>query len=70
MSYNIVINPNHFLLLLLAFCLKLETTATNSLPTNNNVSASSFSAKDISDIRNVFVQKQQALQPIKPIPSF
>ena len=49
---------------------KLETTATNSLPTNNNVSASSFSAKDISDMRNDFVQKQQALQPIKPTPSF
>ena len=44
--------------------------ATNSLPTNNNVSASSFSAKDISDMRNDFVQKQQALQPIKPTPSF
>ena len=46
------------------------STATNSLPTNNNVSASSFSAKDISDMRNDFVQKQQALQPIKPTPSF
>ena len=47
-----------------------SSTATNSLPTNNNVSASSFSAKDISDMRNDFVQKQQALQPIKPTPSF
>ena len=46
------------------------STATNSLPTNNNVSASSFSAKDISDMQNDFVQKQQALQPIKPTPSF
>ena len=46
------------------------STATNSLPTNNNVSSSSFSAKDISDMRNDFVQKQQALQPIKPTPSF
>ncbi len=46
------------------------STPTNSLPTNNNVSASSFSAKDISDMRNDFVQKQQALQPIKPTPSF
>ena len=46
------------------------STATNSLPTNNNVSASSFSANDISDMRNDFVQKQQALQPIKPTPSF
>jgi len=46
------------------------SSATNSLPTNNNVSASSFSAKDISDMRNDFVQKQQALQPIKPTPSF
>jgi len=45
---------------------KLETTATNSLPTNNKVSASSFSAKDISDMRNDLVQKQQALKPIKP----
>ena len=45
------------------------STATNSLPTNNNVSASSFSAKDISDMQNDFVQKQQALQPIKPTPS-
>ena len=45
-------------------------TATNSLPTNNNVSASSFSAKDISDMQNDFVQKQQALQPIKPTHSF
>ena len=35
--------------------------------TNNNVRASSFSAKDISDMRNDFVQKQQALQSIKPI---
>ena len=53
---------------------KLETTtpstATNSLPTNNNVSAYSFSAKDISVMRNDFVQKQKALQPIKPTPSF
>ena len=49
---------------------KLETTATSSQPTNNNVSASSFSAKDISDMRNDFVKKQQALQPIKPFPSF
>tara|TARA_B100000315_G_C14416130_1_gene513304 strand:+ start:167 stop:601 length:435 start_codon:yes stop_codon:yes gene_type:complete len=46
------------------------STPTNSLPTNNNVSASSFSAKDISNMRNDFVQKQQALQPIKPLPSF
>ena len=46
------------------------STPTNSLPTNNNVSASSFSAKDISDMRNDFVQKQQALQPIKPLSSF
>ena len=46
------------------------SSATNSLPTNNNVSSSSFSAKDISDMRNDFVQKQQALQPIKPTPSF
>ena len=46
------------------------STPTNSLPTNNNVSASSFSAKDIIDMRNDFVQKQQALQPIKPTPSF
>ena len=46
------------------------STATNSLPTNNNVSASSFSAKDISDMRNDLVQKQQAVQPIKPTPSF
>ena len=29
-----------------------------------------FGAKDISDMRNDFVQKQQALQPIKPTPSF
>ena len=36
------------------------SSATNSLPTNNN----------ISDMRNDFVQKQQALQPIKPSPSF
>ena len=34
------------------------------------VSAYSFSAKDISDMQNDFVQKQQALQPIKPTPSF
>ena len=46
------------------------STPTNSLPTNNNVSASSFSAKDISDMQNDFVQMQQALQPIKPTPSF
>ena len=45
------------------------STATNSLPTNNSVSTSSFSTKDISDMRNDFVQKQQALQPIKPTPS-
>ena len=49
---------------------KLETTATNSLPTNNNASASSYSVKEISDMRNDFVQKQQALQPLKPTPSF
>ena len=49
---------------------KLETTATNSLPTNNSVSTSSFSTKDISDMQNDFMQKQQALQPIKPTPSF
>ena len=53
---------------------KLETTtpssATNSVPTNNKVSASSFSVKDISDKQNDFVQKQQALQPIKSISSF
>jgi len=47
-----------------------SSPATNSLPSNNNVSASSFSAKDISDMQNDFVQKQQALQPIKPTPSF
>ena len=46
------------------------STATNSLPKNNSVSTSSFSTKDISDMRNDFVQKQQALQPIKPTPSF
>ena len=49
---------------------KLETTTTNSLPTNNNVSASSFNAKDISDMQIDFVQKQQALQPITPTTSF
>ena len=49
---------------------KLETTATNSLPKINNVGASSYSAKDISDMLNDFVQKQQALQPLKPTPSF
>ena len=48
----------------------IPSTATNSLPKNNNVSASSFSAKDISDMQNDLVQKQQALQPIKPTPSF
>ena len=46
------------------------STATNSLPTNNSVSTSSLSAKIISDMQNDFVQKQQALQPIKPTPSF
>ena len=49
---------------------KTPFTANNSLPTNNNVSASLFNAKDISDMRNDFVKKQQALQPIKPTPSF
>ena len=34
------------------------------------IGASSFSAKDISDMQNDFVQKQQAFQPIKPTPSF
>ena len=47
-----------------------SSAATNRLPTNNNVSAFSFSAKDISDIKNDFVKKQQALQPIKPTTSF
>jgi hypothetical protein len=42
----------------------------NSLPTSNSVGSSSISAKDIGDMRTDFMQKQQALQPIKPLPSF
>ena len=38
--------------------------------TNKSVSASSFSAKDISDMRNDLVQKQLVPQPIKPTTSF
>jgi len=40
------------------------------LPTSNSVSAPSFSAKVIGDMRTDFTQKQQSLAPIKPLPTF
>ena len=38
----------------------------NNLPTANAVSSTSTSANDIQNVRNDFMAKQQASQPIKP----
>ena len=42
------------------------TPKSNNLPTSNAVSSTSTSANDIQNVRNDFMAKQQASQPIKP----
>ena len=42
------------------------TPKSKNLPTSNAVSSTSTSANDIQNVRNDFMAKQQASQPIKP----
>jgi ABC-type Fe3+-citrate transport system substrate-binding protein len=42
------------------------SNATQQATSNNAVGSQSFTRKDISDIRNDYLQKQSELQPIKP----
>ena len=42
------------------------SNATKQATSNNAVGSQSFTRKDISDIRNDYLQKQSELQPIKP----